>query len=33
MEYRQYENADRLEKRLDEMQKRLKDDPSNETAC
>lgn len=27
--YRQYENADSLEKRLDEMQKRLKDDPSN----
>lgn len=29
MEYRQYENADSLEKRLNEMQKRLKDDPSN----
>ncbi len=28
-EYRQYENADSLEKRLDEMQKRFKDDPSN----
>ena len=28
-EYRQYENADSLEKRLDDMQKRLKDDPSN----
>ncbi len=28
-EYRQYENANSLEKRLDEMQKRFKDDPSN----
>ena len=28
-EYRQYENADSLEKGLDEMQKQMKDNPSN----